>query len=428
MSERTTHTLVIGAGPAGIGAALSLGDAALVLERGPDAGGLCATVTLEGAVFDLGGHSFHTPHREVRELVFGALTMEEYRRDAWCYVKGEWIAYPFQRHFAQLRDAEVVEQCRAGLEERDASRDARNFDEHLERRHGAGIARHFLRPYNEKLWGRDLTRLDSAWAAERVPGAVGTAAPAQSDAARTPLQSDTRIAYPARGGFGEIYRALAARVPHLSFGETVAGIDPGARRAVTGKGDSIAWKHLVSTLPLPALLAMLPGVPESLRKGVAELVAVPLALVLVAIAGPLRTRRQRVYCADGEFPGHKVVINHNSSAFLRALPHHGILVEVSAANAAHADDDALVGEAVRGLRSMGLLEPTDDIAATRVIRLACGYPVPTHARAQVVEEATRWLAERHIHSVGRWGEWAYINSDEALHRGMRLGAALAGAG
>jgi protoporphyrinogen oxidase len=427
MSERAAHTLVIGAGPAGIGAALSLGDRALVLERGPDAGGLCATVTLEGAVFDLGGHSFHTPHREVRELVFGALAMEEYRRDAWCYVKGEWIAYPFQGHFADLHDAAVVAQCRAGLEQRDASGDARNFDEHLESRHGAGIARHFLRPYNEKLWGRDLTRLDTAWTAERVAGAAGTAAPAQSDAVRTPLQSDTRIAYPAHGGFGEIYRALAARLPNLSFGETIAEIDPDARRAVTQAGEPVAWKHLVSTLPLPALVAMLPGVPASLRKAVAELVALPLVLVLVALAGPLRTRRQRVYCADGDFPGHKIVINHNSSAFLNALPHHGILVEVSAANAAHADDAALVGETVRGLRAMGLLEPGDDIAATRVIRLARGYPVPTHARAQVVGEATRWLAERHIHSVGRWGEWAYINSDEALHRGMRLGAALAGA-
>jgi protoporphyrinogen oxidase len=356
MSERAAPTLVIGAGPAGLGAALALGDAARVLERGAGAGGLCATVTLEGAVFDLGGHSFHTPHREVRDLVFGALPMEEYRRDAWCYVKGEWIAYPFQQHFAELRDAAVVSQCRAGLEQRGGLRDERNFDEHLERRHGEGIARHFLRPYNEKLWGRDLTRLDPAWASERVAGATRTAAPAGEGAARTPLQPDTRIAYPARGGFGEIYRALAARVPQLSFGMAIAHVDPVARVAVTRDGERIPWKHLVSTLPLPALLAMLPGVPPGLCKAVGTLVALPLVLVMVAFAGRLRTERQRVYCADGEFPGHKIVINHNSSAFLRSLPCHGILVEISAANTAHADDGTLAGEVIRGLRSMGLVE------------------------------------------------------------------------
>ena len=425
MSESAAHTLVIGAGPAGLGAALALGDAARVLERGADAGGLCATVTLEGAVFDLGGHSFHTHHREVRDLVFGALPMEEYRRDAWCYVKGEWIPYPFQQHFAALRDAAVVAQCQSGLDQRGHSKGGeRDFDEHLERRHGAGIARHFLRPYNEKLWGRDLTRLDPAWAAERVAGATPMAA-SEEGTARTPLQSDTRVAYPARGGFGEIYRALAARVPRLSFGKTIARIDPAARIAVTRDGERIAWKHLVSTLPLPTLLAMLPGVPPGLGNAVETLVALPLVLVMVAFAGQLRTHRQRVYRADGEFPGHKIVINHNSSGYLRSASRHGILVEISAANGARADDGALAEEVVRGLRSMGLTEPSDEMAATRVVRLPCGYPVPTHARAGIVDEAVQWLAARDIHSVGRWGEWAYINSDEALHRGMRLGASIA---
>jgi protoporphyrinogen oxidase len=425
MSESAAHTLVIGAGPAGLGAALALGDAARVIERGADAGGLCASVTIEGAVFDLGGHSFHTPHREVRDLVFGALPMEEYRRDAWCYVSGEWIAYPFQQHFVELRDAAVVAQCRAGLDQRAGSRAERNFDEHLERCHGAGITRHFLRPYNEKLWGRDLTRLDAAWASERVAGATRTAASAEEDTARTPLQPDTRIAYPARGGFGEIYRALAARVPRLSFGKAIARIDPAARIAVTRDGERIAWKHLVSTLPLPALLAMLPDVPADVRRDVADLVALPLALVMIALGGRLETPRQRVYSADAEFPGHKIVINHNSSAFLRAEPRHGVLVEVSAANAAHGDDGMLVAQVVGGLRSMGILGPADNVAAVRVIRLAAGYPVPTHARAAAVENAAGWLAARDIHSVGRWGEWAYINSDEALHRGMRVGASIA---
>ncbi|HEX7559031.1 MAG TPA: FAD-dependent oxidoreductase, partial [Usitatibacter sp.] len=266
--------------------------------------------------------------------------------------------------------------------------------------------------------------LDPAWAAERVAGSTPMAA-SEEDTARTPLQSDTRIAYPARGGFGEIYRALAARVPRLSFGKTITGIDPVARIAVTRDGERIVWKHLVSTLPLPALLAMLPGVPPSLGNAAGTLVALPLVLVMVAFAGQLRTHRQRVYCADGEFPGHKIVINHNSSAFLRSAPRHGILVEISAANGVHADDGALAGEVVRGLRSMGLAEPSDEVAATRVVRLPCGYPVPTHARAGIVDEAVRWLAARDIHTVGRWGEWAYINSDEALHRGMRVGASIA---
>jgi protoporphyrinogen oxidase len=62
-SRIKADTIVIGAGPARLGAALALGDSAIVLEKREAAGGPCGTVTLDGAIFDLGGHSFHTASR-----------------------------------------------------------------------------------------------------------------------------------------------------------------------------------------------------------------------------------------------------------------------------------------------------------------------------------------------------------------------------
>jgi hypothetical protein len=71
---------------------------------------------------------------------------------------------------------------------------------------------------------------------------------------------------------------------------------------------------------------------------------------------------------------------------------------------------------------MGILEAARRITATRVIRVPLGYPSPTHERSAIVDAARAWLRERRIETVGRFGEWAYINSDEALHRGLRVGA------
>jgi len=39
-----------------------------VLEGATEVAGLSRSLVLDGAVFDLGGHSFHTPHPVVREL------------------------------------------------------------------------------------------------------------------------------------------------------------------------------------------------------------------------------------------------------------------------------------------------------------------------------------------------------------------------
>ena len=128
--EQETPVIVLGAGPAGIGAGIGLGDSGLVLESNSDPGGLCRTIELDGAVFDLGGHSFHTPHPEIRELVFGATEMYVQARRACCYSNGVMLPYPFQAHFRQAPDEAVVRECAEGLSTADGGADAANFEEY----------------------------------------------------------------------------------------------------------------------------------------------------------------------------------------------------------------------------------------------------------------------------------------------------------
>src|SRR5262245_31962694 len=121
--------VVLGAGPAGIGAGIGLGESGLVLERTARPGGLCRTIELDGAIFDLGGHSFHTPHPEIRELVFQSLEMYTQTRQARCYTHGIFISYPFQAHFREIPNAAVVEECEEGLRTAGGSETASDFEE-----------------------------------------------------------------------------------------------------------------------------------------------------------------------------------------------------------------------------------------------------------------------------------------------------------
>ena len=76
-------------------------------------------------------------------------------------------------------------------------------------------------------------------------------------------------------------------------------------------------------------------------------------------------------------------------------------------------------------RVLGLVRSVDHVRRAEVLRIPFGYPVQTHSRAKIVTLVKTWLSERRIYTVGRFGEWAYINSDEALHRGYCLGLKLA---
>ena len=416
-------TIVLGAGPAGIGAAIGLGARAIVLERASDVAGLSGSVTLDGAVFDLGGHSFHTPHQKIRKLVFDALPMEEQRRDAWCLVAGSWVKYPFQQHFADLPDPGLRERCARGLATPGNWRQAQNFDSYLGLRFGAGIADAFLRPYNVKLWGKDLTRMSAHWAEERVAAPAGAEVILDDKSrGRLPLQADTTVAYPARGGYGEIFTSLARRIPHLRLGQQCVCIDPARRTLQTSAGDILKWRKIVSTVPLPALLAMLPHVPPDILEAVAALEALPVHLVMVVLEGRGQVARQRVYCAGEELSGHKTVFNNTSSTWLREQPRHGILVEV--AGARDYDPATLARDAVAGLARVGMVDRVSDVRRAEVTRLGLGYPVPTHTRAPTMRAVRSWLGEQGIAIAGRFAEWAYINADEALARGLAVGEQL----
>ena len=79
---------------------------------------------------------------------------------------------------------------------------------------------------------------------------------------------------------------------------------------------------------------------------------------------------------------------------------------------------------VNDLIDMDVLSLDDKILESRVIEIKHAYPVPSHKVPQILEKVRAWLLERDIHLVGRFAEWAYINSDEALFRGLKQGERL----
>jgi protoporphyrinogen oxidase len=424
---KSAPVLVIGGGPAGIAAALALGSDGLLLEGAPALGGLSMSLSFGGAVFDLGGHSFHTPHPHIRELVFDALDMFEQEREARCYHQGEWIPYPFQKHFSKLSCADTISACARGIAAVNDESQPAHFEDYLVAHFGKGLARHFMLPYNRKLWGRDLTRMDAAWTSERIASPrEGSDRLREIAGVRSPLQDTTRVAYPARGGFAEIFRALAERVRAIKLGVEVVRIDPGQRIVYARNGDAYLYERLISTLSLPRLMAGIHGVPPEILSAVTQLESIGIDLVLIAVDEPLRTTTQRIYSAEPQIPAHKIVINHNSSDWLRTLPVHGIVAEVSCAQPNGHTGRSLERTVIDNLVQMGIVRDSSSVKEVRQLHVSHAYPVPTHQCPRIVQQAKDWLADQHIFTLGRFGEWAYINSDEALHRGLQIGRACRG--
>jgi UDP-galactopyranose mutase len=419
--------LIIGAGPAGLALSHHYPGPSRILERSGEVGGLCRSIEFGGGVFDIGGHSFHTPYADVADLVGGLMRgrWSVQQRDARVFVGGQLIDYPFQRHFDQLRDPRIVAECRAHRPSDGSGATAETFEDWIVQRFGAGVARHFMLPYNRKLWARDLRRMSCEWVGERVAdGDSGEATPPLPR--RQPLQSTSEVGYPADGGFVEIYRAMARGCGPIEFGRELARVDPVTRTARSNDGGVWRWDRLVSTMPLPRLLRAIEGCPPDLIADADQLEFVSLKMLLILVGRPLADQPQRVYSADPAVPPHKTAFNHTSSASLRARPVHAVMCEIAhSPEKPLAPDDALTRTTVDWLVDAGLIGARADVAETRVVDVEYGYPVYTPSRPAILERIRAYLAPLGVFTLGRFGGWDYVNSDACIRQGAQLAAQLA---
>jgi len=425
---RSAELLIVGGGPAGLSLAYHYGGNSLVLEKEQKVGGLCRSIEHGGGVFDIGGHSFHTPHPEVASLVRRLMGDRWFsqKRDARVYTHGTLIQYPFQKFYEQIPDVRVVEECRQGLQNARSTGRADNFEEYILRRFGDGVATHFMLPYNRKLWARDIRRISCEWIAERVAGPKGvTEEFDHRGGIRNPLQPDTIVGYPAEGGYEEIYKSFVPCLPGIELGQRVIRINPLERTAMTDSGLVVQWHRLASTMPLPVLVRVVEGTPNDIVALADRLEFMSLDLLLLLIGRPLFNAPQRIYVADPDIPPHKIAFNHTSSDSLRARPVHAIMAEIS-----YSDEkplpkaDALERGTIEFLVRAGLLDSVRDVLWTDHVDVTYAYPVYTHDRAAIVRRIRDFLEPLGIFTLGRFGEWDYANSDQCIKRGMELAAEL----
>jgi UDP-galactopyranose mutase len=420
---QAAKTIIIGAGPTGLAAAYFLDEEAIVLESEGVAGGLCRSFEIEGAVFDIGGHSFHTTSDEIRSFVIDKLGVEFYfqKRDAKILFKGSIVPYPWQRFFHLVKDPAVVDDCYLGLKTKTDKISPKNLQEMILFKYGEGIARHFLFPYNRKLWLRNLEDISCGWTSERIVHHQKEMVCHDSKGLeRKPLDEDSMVGYPLHGGFGRIFTTMASNVNRICLNQRVCFIDPDQKVSMTECGDTFKWETLISTMPVAELMSMIKGAPPHLIELSRRLPFVSLQVDLFVTRRPLESVPQRLYCADADMPAHKVAFNSLSSPAQRNNPHHAIIAETSIDYNLAGNSQEKSRRIVDVLIEANLLQDRSDIIKHQCRLVKYAYPLQGHEVAGSMDVLSSYLEKLGIYSIGRFGKWEYINCDQCMLRGRKL--------
>jgi UDP-galactopyranose mutase len=244
-----TDTLIIGGGPTGLSAAFHLGNDYLLVEKEPQLGGLCKSITDSEFTFDYAGHILFTSDEYVLNTLYPMLlgsNIHWQNREAWIYSRNVYTRYPFQAATYGL-PVDVVKDCIIGVVEAlHSPRDScvNNFHDFILRNWGSGIARHFMLPYNQKLWAVPLEEMGYSWLKGRVP--IPDLAEIVDGALRPqpkPMGPNARFGYPLLGGFGALIKGWLGHLDlaRLRVGWRVDEIDPIKCVATSSEGASIRY-------------------------------------------------------------------------------------------------------------------------------------------------------------------------------------------
>jgi len=434
--------VIIGAGPAGLGAAHRLRERGhenfIVYERRAKAGGLSSSFTDgEGFTWDLGGHvvfsQFEYFDRFFRRFAPDAL---KHDRESWIRILGGWVPYPFQNNIRHL-PREAMLECLLGLVDVYAVRansgatsgPPAHFGEWMERTFGAGICKYFMRPDNFKRWAVPAERMGVDWIAERVSvpdlrRIVENVIVERDDVSWGP---NNRFRFPLRGGTGSIFENCAAPLrDKIRYGENVARISAVDRRVFLEGGASDTYDTLISTAPLDLFYESIADAPDALKRRAGRLEHNSLHVVGVGLRKKQASTMCWMYFPEDTSPFYRVTNFSNYSP--NNVPggdtetYSSLMCEVSDSLFKPVDPASVLERTIQGLLATGMMREADRdrIVSVWTAYEPYSYPIPTPGRDAILGDVLPWLESRSILSRGRFGQWRYElgNMDHSTMAGV----------
>lgn len=289
--------IIIGAGPAGLTAALELSKDKekyniIIIEEEDAVGGISKTVELSGNRMDLGGHRFFSKDKRVLEIWESLLPFENENdpdkvmlkrsRVSRIFYRSKFFDYPVKASIKTLLSLGFFKSLRiifGYIKARIKTLPEKDLESFYVNQFGRPLYSTFFESYTEKLWGRHPSRISADWGAQRVKGLSLKELVFDSfrKLFKRKNQSNTKtslieeFSYPKLGP-GQLWEEAAEAIKKngakLIYGEKVVRINSFEGRLVsviTDKGKEYKGDIFISSMPLKDLLCNDSSTPDDIR-------------------------------------------------------------------------------------------------------------------------------------------------------------------
>ena len=426
MTETATETVILGSGMAAWGATQRLkaeGITPQLFDKNQFAGGHTATFENQGFYFDDGPHISFTSNERMQSVFSDAVDgdYEILRADVDNWYEGQWVVHPAIANLHGLPTelvARIIEDF-IEVSTKPTPETFGNYYEWLLAAYGQTFADKFPSAYGRKYHTVDPQLMNTSWLGPRLYRADlgellrGALAPS----AGKQHYVDT-FRYPKRNGFVEYMRKFHADNT-LQLGHEAVSIDPTAKTVSFSNGTVQTYGNLISSVPLPDLIKMLPAPPD-VAAAAAKLSCSQCVVVNFGVTRDDLSPCHWRYVYDEDLRTVRMSFPHMFSTSTVPPGHGAVQVEVYYSDKYkpldHSPEDEI--EPVRQeLIQMGILREDDTYVVAEARYIPYANVIFDLDSGPCTETVQGYLNDIGIDYCGRYGDWAYIWTDESYLSG-----------
>ncbi len=416
--KRYLDTVILGAGIAGLGAALRARELNIqyeIFEAKASAGGLLDNFVIDGYRFDNAVHLSFASEDKVRNI-FDKTPYFSHSPDAVNFETDKWLKHPVQNNLYPLSATEKVTLIES-LIQRPESELADNYESWLIHQYGQEIANRYPMRYTRKYWQCNADELSVSWIGNRLRRAKLSEILYGAFTDNTPNDYYTKeMRYPKEGGFKSFIQPLIDE-SIINYNHEVIEVNLCEKRIKFSNGTIVNYKNLINTLPLPLFIDLCGvSVPTIVKESANKLEATSLDLISVGFNKAI-IKDLWFYIYDED-----ILASRAYSPSVKSqdnVPEGCSSLQFEIYNPGRNSQytvDELKKNVIYAMGKMGIARD-EDIVFLHHKRLPWGNVVFKKGMEEYREIVREYISNNKVKSAGRFGEWDYLWSNQSMLSG-----------
>ncbi len=411
--------MILGAGIAGLGAAIparKLGLKAVIFEAKNRPGGLLDNFEIQGFRFDNAVHLSFATEPEVREI-FDKVEYFTHPTDAWNFEHDKWLKHPVQNNLYPLSVDEKVKLLKSFLDRPNLN--GNDYESWLRHQYGNDISERFPIRYTKKYWDTSASKLSTNWIGNRIRRASVDEIFYGALTSETPNTYYAKeMRYPKIGG----YRAFIENLiedSEIILNYEAEDIDINKKVVKFKNGEEVEYNKLVSSIPLPELVKKTKNIPPDIYEASKTLQATSIDLISVGFNKEI-IKNLWFYIYDEDILASRAYSPSVKSPENVPFGCSSLQFEIySRGMKSKYQESDLIENVIYALKKMKIATK-EDIVFTHHKHLKYGNVIFDLEMEEKRNLIRNYYNSKDIQTIGRFGEWDYLWSNQSLLSGMRV--------